>query len=134
MITENSDITQHFEDYELDGNSEEDLQEKERVENIELEARYIACKIQELIDTKFQVYDKNTKETRDIQYKDIVILLRSTKDKAPVYEQELSKIKIPVFSDSTEQYLESMEIDTIMNLLKIIDNPIQDIPLVAVLR
>ena len=134
VTTENSDITQHFEDYELDGNSEEDLQEKERVENIELEARYIACKIQELIDTKFQVYDKNTKETRDIQYKDIVILLRSTKDKAPVYEQELSKIKIPVFSDSTEQYLESMEIDTIMNLLKIIDNPIQDIPLVAVLR
>ena len=41
---------------------------------------------------------------------------------------------MPVFSDSTQEYLESIEIQTIMSLLKIIDNPIQDIPLVTVLR
>ena len=41
---------------------------------------------------------------------------------------------MPVFSDSSAEYLESIEIQTIMSLLKIIDNPLQEIPLVAVMR
>ena len=61
-------------------------------------------------------------------------LLRSTATSAPVYEQELLNLEIPVFSDSSQEYLDSTEIQTIMSLLKIIDNPIQDIPLVSVLR
>ena len=61
-------------------------------------------------------------------------MLRSTANTAPVYEQELLQLEMPVFSDSSQEYLDSMEIQTIMSLLKIIDNPIQDIPLVSVLR
>ncbi len=124
--------TRGEEEDDYDNNeAEEDL---EHLEDIDIEAKYIANKIQELIDSKFQVYDRKAKEFRDICPRDIVILLRSTKNKAVIYEQELIKKNLPVFSDSTQEYLDTVEIETIMNLLKIIDNPIQDIPLVTVLR
>ena len=113
---------------------EEQEEEEERIENIELEARFVANKIQNLIQKKYQVWDRKKNEYRDISYRDIVILLRSTSKTAPVYEQELLNLEIPVFSDSSQSYLDTIEIQTIMSLLKIIDNPMQDIPLVTVLR
>ncbi len=107
---------------------------EERIEDIELEAKFVANKIKKLIDEKFQVFDTKKQEYRNITYRDIVILLRSTKNIAPVYEQEILKLQMPVFSDSSNQYLDSIEIETMMALLKIIDNPLQDIPLITVLR
>ena len=109
-------------------------EEKERVENIELEAKFVANRIKQLIENKFQVYDAKKQEKRDIKYKDIVVLLRSTKEPAPIFEKEILNLGMPVFSDSSAEYLESIEIQTIMSLLKIIDNPLQEIPLVAVMR
>ncbi len=118
--------------------NEEDIEsentEEEHIEDIELEARFVANKIKELIKNKFQVYDRKKEKYRDIEYKDVVILLRATSKSAPIFEQELLNLDIPVFSDSSQEYLDSIEIQTIMSLLKIIDNPIQDIPLVTVLR
>lgn len=114
--------------------SEEEQQDEERIENVELEARFVANRIKKLIDEKYQVWDRKKETYRNIEYKDIVILLRSTANTAPVYEQELLQLEMPVFSDSSQEYLDSMEIQTVMSLLKIIDNPIQDIPLVSVLR
>ena len=116
------------------GDNEESEEELEHLENIEIEAKYVARKIKNLIDSKYQVYDRKKETFRDIAYKDIAILLRSTKDKASIYEQELIKLDMPVFADSNQEYLDSIEIQTIMSLLKIIDNPMQDIPLVTVLR
>ena len=114
--------------------NEEDGDEIERVENIELEAKFVANRIKQLIDNKFQIYDAKKQEKRDIKYKDIVVLLRSTKEPAPIFEKEILNLGMPVFSDSSAEYLESIEIQTIMSLLKIIDNPLQEIPLVAVMR
>lgn len=115
--------------------SDEDIEEqKERLEDIELEAKFVAKRIKELIDSKFQVYDVKKQEKRDIKYKDIVVLLRSTKEPAPIFEKEILNLEMPVFSDSSSEYLESIEIQTIMSLLKIIDNPFQEIPLIAVMR
>jgi len=114
--------------------NDNDTEELEHLENIEIEAKYVASKIKKLIDSKYQVYDRKKESFRDITYKDIAILLRSTKDKASIYEQELIKLDMPVFSDSNQEYLDSIEIQTVMSLLKIIDNPMQDIPLVTVLR
>lgn len=116
------------------GDNEESEEELEHLENIEIEAKHVARKIKNLIDSKYQVYDRKKETFRNITYKDIAILLRSTKDKASIYEQELIKLDIPVFADSNQEYLDSIEIQTIMSLLKIIDNPMQDIPLVTVLR
>ncbi len=115
-------------------NIESETTEEEHIEDIELEARFVANKIKELIKNKFQVYDRKKEKYRDIEYQDIVILLRATSKSAPIFEQELLNLDIPVFSDSSQEYLDSIEIQTIMSLLKIIDNPIQDIPLVTVLR
>ena len=115
-------------------NENEENSEDERIEDVELEARFVANKIKELIDNKFQVWDRKKEKYIDISYKDIVILLRSTSNIASVYEQELLNLDLPVFSDSSQEYLESIEIETIMNLLRIIDNPMQDIPLVSVMR
>ena len=108
-----------------------DEEELEHLENIEIEARFVAKKIKSLIDSKFQVYDRKSESFRDITYKDIAVLLRSTKDKASIFEQEIMNLGMPVFSDSNQEYLDSIEIQTIMSVLKIIDNPMQDIPLVT---
>ncbi len=119
---------------DFDDEDVENEDELEHLENIEIEAKYVANKIKKLIDSKYQVYDRKKETFRNITCKDIAILLRSTKDKASIYEQELIKLDIPVFADSNQEYLDSIEIQTIMSLLKIIDNPMQDIPLVTVLR
>lgn len=112
---------------------EETEKEQEKVEDVVLEARFVARKIKELIDSKYQIIDKKTGR-RDIQYKDIAILLRTSSGVANVYEKEISELEIPVYSDSSSQYLQSVEIETIMSLLRIINNPMQDIPLVTVMR
>lgn len=112
---------------------EETEEEQEKVEDVVLEARFVARKIKELIDSKYQIIDKKTGR-RDIQYKDIAILLRTSSGVANVYEKEISELEIPVYSDSSSQYLQSVEIETIMSLLRIINNPMQDIPLVTVMR
>ena len=121
-------------EYAEETEEDNEIEETERIEDIELEARFVAQRIKELINNKFQIYDAKKQEKRDIKYKDIVILLRSTKEPAPIFEKEILKLDMPVFSDSSSEYLESIEIQTIMSLLKIIDNPLQEIPLVAVMR
>ena len=103
---------------EVDENNEDT---QEVIENAALEARLVAEKIQDL-------------KKQGIPYKNMTILLRSPKSVASIYEKELMEKGIPVFSDITTEYLNTIEIDTIMSLLKIIDNPLQDIPLVTVLR
>ena len=122
------------ENYEEENSEHDEQEEKERLEDIELEARFVANRIKQLIENKFQIYDVKKKEKRNIRYKDIVVLLRSTRETAPIFEKEILKIGMPVFSDSSSEYLESIEIQTIMNLLKIINNPLQEIPLVATMR
>ena len=118
---------------DLKEDTEDEQEEFEQGENAVLEARFVSQKIQELINNKLQIYDRK-KGYRDIRYKDIVILLRSTSTLAPIYEKELNQRNIPVFSDTSSQYFDTIEIQTILSLLKIIDNPMQDIPLVSVLR
>ena len=127
----NIDENQEQQEIPEDNENEE---ETERVEDIELEAKFVANRIKKLIQDKFQVYDAKKQEKRNIRFSDIVVLLRSTKESAPIFEKEILNLGMPVFSDSSSEYLESIEIQTIMSLLKIIDNPLQEIPLVAVMR
>ena len=117
--------SEEFEENELD------LQIKQ-MEREDIESKFVAKKIRKMIDNKILVADKKIGK-RPIKYKDIVILSRSTKI-AETFERELIKNNIPVFTDSGSEYLESVEINTMINLLKILDNPLDDIPLVSVLR
>ena len=111
----------------------EKTENEEPVENILIESKFVANKIKELMDSGYYVFDKH-KGYRRLEYKDIVILLRKTKDVAPIYEKQLLECGIPTFSDSSSEYLDSTEIQTMMCVLKIIDNPLNDIALVTVLR
>ena len=120
---------------------EEELQEseeEEEVDAISLEAKLVSKRIKELFEVKdgkrFKVFDKETKEYRDVKYKDIVILLRATKNWSEIFLDELGAEGIPVYADTGSVYFESIEIRTIMSLLKIIDNPLQDVPMIAVLK
>lgn len=114
-------------------NRNEDIQEEERIENTVLEARFVAHKIKELIKSGYFIFDKK-QGYRKITYKDICVLLRATSSTAPIYEKEIAELDLPVFSDTSSTYLDSMEVQIVMSLLKIIDNPMQDIPLVTILR
>lgn len=114
------------------------IEEEEDLGAINLEARIVANRIKELLSNKdgkvFKVLDKGTGEYRPVTYKDIVILLRATKNWSEVFLDELGAEGIPVYADTGSGYFESIEIRTIMSLLKVIDNPMQDIPFIAVLR
>ncbi|MFU0788628.1 MAG: hypothetical protein ACFWT6_01420 [Virgibacillus proomii] len=107
------------------------------MEKAELEARMYATKIKEWIGNEdtppLQVVDKGTQTQRDLQYRDIVILLRSMTD-APIIVDELKQQGIPVYAELSTGYFEAIEVKIIISLLKVVDNPRQDIPLAAVLR
>ena len=117
-----------------DEEDDESTSSTERIEDVVLEARFVANKIKDLLNSDYKVFDKKTKEYRPITYKDIVVLLRATSVSAPIYENEIAKLGFPVFSDVSSEYLGTMEIQIMMSVLKIIDNPLQDIPLITVLR
>ena len=69
-----------------------------------------------------------------LKYKDIVILLRATKNWSESLLDELGTEGIPVYADTGSGYFESIEIRTIISLLKVIDNPMQDVPMISLLR
>ncbi len=101
------------------------------LENSEIEAKMAATKIKELVGSK--TYDRE-KGWRELEYRDIVILLRATRGTQGVYEEVFSNENIPLYADSNEGYFDSIEIKIIINLLKLIDNFKQDIPLLSVMR
>ena len=98
------------------------------------EIRYIAGRIRELTDPKTGL--KVTGEDgglRPLQYRDIVILLRSMKGLAQPFAEGLNGEGIPAYCTQSTGYFDAPEVKLLLNLLKIIDNPRQDIPLMAVL-
>lgn len=128
---ENDDQNTEDENDDIPGEAEEDIG------SIQLEARLVAGRINELLygkEKKFVVYDKLIDGYRHVEYRDIVILMRSVASSAPIFVEELSKKDIPVYADTGTGYFATTEVQVIISLLQVIDNPMQDIPLLAVLR
>lgn len=117
-------------------NNDNDEDENVDITSKELEAKAIGIKIKELVNKEkpLLIYDKSLGKKRPVKYKDIVILLRTTSGWTDVFIDELNKMSIPTYTDTTTGYFDTIEIRTIVNLLRIIDNPLQDIPLLSVLR
>ncbi|WP_373682869.1 helicase-exonuclease AddAB subunit AddA [Cytobacillus firmus] len=99
----------------------------------QLEASYMASKIKEIIGNRQEVYNTKTHSGRPAKYRDIVILLRSM-TWAPQIMEEFKQQGIPVYANLSSGYFEATEVAIMMSLLKVIDNPYQDIPLASVLR
>ena len=116
------------------------VEEEEDIDSIGLEARIVVRRIRELLNPEpntgklFKVLDKETGEYRPLKYKDIVILLRATRNWSEIFLEEIGSEGIPVYADTGTGYFETIEIRTMMSLLKVIDNPMQDVPMISVLR
>lgn len=102
----------------------------------EIEARMIVRKIRELTDPEngVMVWDKALGKYRRASRRDIVILLRSTAGWSEVMTSVLMNEGIPAYAESRTGYFNTLEVETILSLLSVIDNPMQDIPLASVLR
>ena len=100
----------------------------------ELEARFIAKRMGELMTGNYQVYDKSLKEYRPLAWRDIVVLLRSVKGKANIVLDVLRQAGIPAYAELDSGYFREIEVQMMLSLLSAIDNPRQDIALAAVLR
>ena len=98
----------------------------------EVEARLMVKLIHTLLDDK--IFDEAENRMRSIQYRDITILLRAPGIQAPPMMEVFSSEGIPVYTDMGTGFYESLEINWLISLLKIIDNGQQDIPLLSVLR
>ena len=120
-------------DTESDQESETAEFDAAELEQSQLEAKVIASKIKELIESQAPVYNAKTNTNRPIHYRDIVILLRSM-TWAPQIMEECKEQGIPIYADLSTGYFEATEVSIMLSLLRIIDNPYQDIPLAAVLR
>ncbi|UFJ39809.1 helicase-exonuclease AddAB subunit AddA [Brevibacillus humidisoli] len=105
----------------------------------QLEARLIAQQIRRWIEPgqggePLLVYDKQTKGMRPVSYRDIVILLRASSSWAQPMMEEFRAAGIPVYAEQSDGYFSATEVEVMLSLLRLIDNPRQDIPLAAVLR
>lgn len=121
----------------VDLQEDEDQVDSMELETAELEARFISLKIRELLgfDGKpFYMTDKETGNPRPVTYRDIVILLRATRQWAPILVEQLRLAGIPAYAELSGGYFEATEVDVMLSLLKVIDNPYQDIPISGVLR
>lgn len=102
----------------------------------ELEARLIAGRIRQLVseDQGILVWDKSRGGYRRARYGDMVILLRSMSGWSEVFVNVLMNEGIPAFAQTRTGYFNTVEVETILSLLSVVDNPMQDIPLAAVMR
>lgn len=107
---------------------------EETIPKREIEARVAASRICEMISSKMLIFDKGLQSMRPIEYRDIVVLMRNVKAAAPIFEQTFEEYGIPVYTEVGRGYLEAREVQTVLSFLQIIDNPRQDIPLIAVMR
>ena len=100
----------------------------------ELEAKMIADRIRKLTgENGLLVWDKTKKEYRRACYGDIVILLRSVSSYADDFLAVFSEEGIPAHAQSQNGYFTAAEVQTVLNYLRVMDNPRQDIPLAGVL-
>ncbi|MCI9675944.1 MAG: UvrD-helicase domain-containing protein [Lachnospiraceae bacterium] len=98
-----------------------------------LEARAIARKIKELMGS-FQVTEKGSGSLRPVRYSDLVILLRTNSGWDEEFKQVLEDEGIPVYITSKTGYFGATEVQELLQLLRVLDNPTQDIPLFGVMK
>ncbi|MFS1513536.1 helicase-exonuclease AddAB subunit AddA [Chengkuizengella sp. SCS-71B] len=134
LIDRSSEVNQ-----QQNSESEENLKdwiESQDVETAQLEALNIIKQIKKLVGQNgepFYVTDKHGNAS-PATYKDIVILLRSTQQWSSIFIDEFKKSGIPCYADLDSGYFDAGEVEVMLSVLKVIDNPYQDIALAAVLR
>ena len=113
---------------------DEEEEKKQEIKEVTKEAQVIAQEIKRLIRDKQPIYDKQIDGYRPICYKDMVIIMRAPTNGAGEIYDYLTGQEIPCYLEKKSGYFSSWEVQITLDLLKILDNPQQDLPLAAVLR
>lgn len=102
----------------------------------EIEGKMIAAEIRAMTDPEkgMAIWDKKSGKYRTAQYRDMVILLRSTTGWTETFLSVLLNEGIPAYAESRTGYFTTVEVETVLSMLSVIDNPMQDIPLAAALK
>ncbi len=110
---------------------ETDADDEEAPESIRQEAKYCAARVRRMLDDGFRVTDGRSGALRPCRPEDFAILLRSAKDKAGLFQKELAALGIPSATQEADDMLDTPELLTLVSWLEMIDNPRQDVPLIA---
>jgi len=97
------------------------------------EARLVAFRLSELIAAQTKIWDEHKNEFRAAEWRDVAILLRSPRSKSEIFAKEFERAGIPL-TVARGGFYESAEILDLLSLLQLLDNPLQDVPCIAVLR
>jgi ATP-dependent helicase/nuclease subunit A len=104
-----------------------DLQETEK------EARLLALRLKQLAAGRHEIWDAEKKNFRPAEWRDMAVLLRAPSGKAEIYAKEFGRAGVPLVVERGGFY-DSNEIMDLLSLLHLLDNPLQDVPAIAVLR
>lgn len=115
------------------GDTPDALADAAEVQDAEAEAMLAAARIRALMKSS-PYHDAKTGETRRLRYADFTVLLRAQRPVAQAWAQTLSKLGIPAYVQLAGGYFDAIEVQVFLNLLRVIDNKRQDIPLLSVLR
>jgi ATP-dependent helicase/nuclease subunit A len=120
---------------ESNGNGESETPATEFVDldATEKEARLVALQLKKLRQEKLQIWDDEKKISRPVEWRDMVVLLRSPRNKAEIFAREFNRVGMPLHV-KRESFYSATEISDLISLLQLLDNPMQDLPLLAVLR
>lgn len=121
----------------LDMLHEEEEEEEQDIEELEVkkelaEARFVAHKIKNMVAEEFPIADKVG--LRPATYSDFMVLLRGKKKFVPLYAQAMAEQGIPIDLQQGQDVFEAMEVGVALSLLQMVDNPLNDLPLLSVLR
>jgi ATP-dependent helicase/nuclease subunit A len=113
--------------------AEDETSEFADLEESAKEARLIAQQLKKLIAEKHQIFDDGKKNFRVGEFGDMAILLRSPRAKAEIFAKEFERAGVPL-AIARGGFYDSSEILDLLSLLELLDNPLQDVPCIAVLR
>jgi len=124
----------HLELYMIEKKGEVPAEDEDELppDHIQVEAEWVGNRIEKLLGQ--EIWDTKNQCYRLPEYRDIVILLRATRRWAPIFAETLMSRGIPVYADTGTGYFTSVEVGVFLNLLRLIDNRCQDIPLLSVMR
>jgi ATP-dependent helicase/nuclease subunit A len=103
------------------------------LDDVEREAWVIGCRLQELRASQYPVWDDSAREFRPVDWRDMAILLRSPSTKAESYANAFVRLAVPL-EVARVGFYRSIEVSDLLSLLQLLDNPLQDVPLLAVLH
>jgi ATP-dependent helicase/nuclease subunit A len=118
---------------EPETDADETLEEISELHEVDKEARLIALRLRELKQQGHPIWDEEIKQLRAAKWGDMAILLRSPTSKAESYAKEFARLEVPL-QVARGGFYDSMEILDLLSLLQLLDNPLQDLPGIAVLH